>query len=196
MKIVAITGGFSTGKTTVANIFEELGAEVIDSDKLAHDIYSPNKPAWNKIVKYFGKSILCKNKKIDRSKLADIVFKNKENIKKLNSIVHPYVEKELKSIINKYKKNKKNKILIIEVPLLFEAGMREMFDKIIVVSCGAEEQYMRIKKKYKKNDKEISQRIKSQWDLSKKEGLADYIIDNNGTKRDTKRQIIRIFNSL
>ncbi|MEM7819873.1 MAG: dephospho-CoA kinase [Candidatus Aenigmatarchaeota archaeon] len=178
-RIIGITGSFGSGKTTVANIFKDLGAYVIDADKIAKQLMK-NKKIKSKIKNEFGT--------INRKNLSDVVFSDKRKLLKLNKIVHPIVIKEIKNRIKK----SKNKIIVVDVPLLFEAKMEKFFDKIIVVNCDKKMQIKRlIKKGFEKRD--ILKRIKSQLPIEKKLKFADYVIDNNMDIISTKKQVKKIW---
>ncbi len=185
--ILGITGSFGSGKTTVSNIFKKYGFEVINADKLYHGIYNKNKALRNKIKKEFGT--------LDRNKIKKIVFNDYKKLKKLNNITHPIIIREIKKIINN-KKNQNNANIVIDVPLLFEAKIQNMFDKIIVVKCSKKEQIRRLSKKKKYSKKEINNIINSQMLLKKKIKKADFAVDNSGTIKNTQKQLKKIINSI
>ncbi|OGW71441.1 MAG: dephospho-CoA kinase [Omnitrophica bacterium GWA2_41_15] len=188
MMIIGITGSFGSGKTTVAKMFAKLGAYAIDADKVYHSLIRPEKNCYKKIVKYFGKDILAKSGQIDRKKLGNIVFKDKSKLKILNSITHDEVIKGIKRIV----KTKKGKV-IIEAPLLIESGFYKEVDKVILVANKEEEQVKRIKEARGLSSKKILKRIRMQMPFKKKLALADFIIDNSGSKRDTLIQVKEIW---
>ena len=196
VKVIGITGGFKTGKSTVTHILSNLGARVIDTDKLAHRALLPGTDTYKKIVKEFGKRILNENDRIDRKKLAGIVFNDNKKLKLLNNIVHPYVKKELKKRLLEIKRDNPNAIVVVEVPLLFEAGMEQIMDKIIVVSASENKQIERAKKDISLSEDEIKKRIEAQMPMSKKKELADLEVDNNGSIEKTKRQIEKIWEKI
>ncbi len=186
--ILGLTGSFGSGKTMVAKIFKSFGAKVIDADKIAHRIIKPQSQIYQKIISIFGKNILKKNKTIDREKLAQIVFNNKNLLKKLNQIMHPQIIKIIKSQI----KNYKSKIIILDAPLLIEAGLANLVDKLIVVKAKKKEQIERLQAKLPLQKREILKRIKAQIPLQDKVRLADFVIDNSATIKNTKRQVAQI----
>ena len=196
VKVVGITGGFKSGKTTVAHILSNLGARVIDTDKLAHRALLPGTETYRRIVKGFGKRILNDNGRIDRRKLARVVFNDSKRLKLLNNIIHPYVKKELKKKLLEMKRDNLNTIVVVEVPLLFEAGMQQIMDKIIVVSASKNKQIERAKKDMSLSEDEIKKRIGVQMPMSKKKKLADLEVDNNGSIEKTKRQIEKIWEEI
>ncbi len=186
--LVGITGSFGSGKTTVAGIFRSYGAEIIDADRIAHSCIADGTQAYKRICKAFGKDILKKNRTIDRVKLAGIVFAHKGLLKKLNKIIHPEV---IRVIRNKIKKSRA-KIIVLDAPLLLEAGLRRMVDKLIVVKIKRAEQLERIQRKFSFSREDILKRIKHQMPLQLKVRLADFVIDNSGTIEETKKQIEEI----
>ena len=196
MKVIGITGGFKSGKTTVAHILSNLGARVIDTDKLAHRALLSGTETYRRIVKGFGKRILNENDRIDRRKLARVVFNDNKKLKLLNNIIHPYVKKELKKKLLEIKRDNPNAIVVVEVPLLFEAGMQQIMDKIIVVSASKNKQIERAKKDMSLSEDEIKKRIGAQMPMSKKKELADLEVDNNGSIEKTKRQIEKIWEEI
>lgn len=197
MLIVGLTGGIVSGKTTIARMFQELGAQVIDADEIARKVVRPGEKAWQGIVEYFGPEILREDLEINRKKLADIVFSNKEKLAVLNSITHPEIILMLKKQINQLKnKYQKNIICIVEAPLLFEAHLEDMMDKIIVVYLNREEQLKRLLLRNNLTREEAIQRIESQMPLEEKLSRADYVIDNCFSLQQTKKQVLQVWKEL
>ncbi|MDD5496855.1 MAG: dephospho-CoA kinase [Atribacterota bacterium] len=197
MLIVGLTGGIVSGKTTIAKMFQELGAQVIDADEIARKVVRPGEKAWQGIVEYFGPEILRDDLEINRKKLADIVFSNKEKLAVLNSITHPEIILMLKKQINQLKnKYQKNIICIVEAPLLFEAHLEDMMDKIIVVYLNREEQLKRLLLRNNLTREEAIQRIESQMPLEEKLSRADYVIDNCFSLQQTKKKVLQVWKEL
>ncbi len=197
MLIVGLTGGIVSGKTTIAKMFQELGAQVIDADEIARKVVRPGEKAWQGIVEYFGPGILREDLEINRKKLADIVFSNKEKLAVLNSITHPEIILMLKKQINQLKnKYQKNIICIVEAPLLFEAHLEDMMDKIIVVYLNREEQLKRLLLRNNLTREEAIQRIESQMPLEEKLSRADYVIDNCFSLQQTKKKVLQVWKEL
>ena len=190
--VLGVTGSFGSGKTTVAKTLGTLGAQVIDADRIAHSCMRAGHPAYKRIVSSFGEGILGKNRQIDRKKLAQTVFNNKKLLKRLNNLVHP----EVIGIIKQKIRASGSKMVILDAPLLIEAGQRKLVDKLIVVRISRAEQVSRIRKRMRLKESEILKRVKSQIPLRKKERLADFVIDNSGTRIDTKRQVREILNKM
>ncbi|MEK6876496.1 MAG: dephospho-CoA kinase [Nanoarchaeota archaeon] len=186
--IIGITGSFGSGKTTVSDIFKKYGFAVINADKLYHGIYNKNKALRNKIKKEFGT--------LNRNKIKKIVFNDYRKLKKLNNITHPIIIKEIKKEIDKIKKYNKEARIIVDVPLLFEAKIQNMFDKIIVVKCDEKTQIKRLLKKKKYSKGEIEHIINSQMPLKEKAKKADFVVDNSRSPKDSEKQTNQILESM
>src|SRR3989338_543 len=179
--IIGITGAFGSGKTTVANIFKKYGFEVINADELYHGIYGRDEKLKNKIIKEFGA--------LDRSKIKKIVFNDSKKLKKLNEITHPIIIKEIKNKIKEIKENNQSAKIVLDVPLLIEAKMQGMVDKIIVVKCDEKIQIKRLLNKGKHTKEEIRNIINSQMPIGEKLKYADFVVDNSGKIGKTEGQI-------
>jgi len=196
--IVGLTGGIVGGKSTVASMFRDLGAKIIDADKLGHSAILPYRPAWEKITRLFGKGVLQNDLTIDRGKLGKIVFTNQTLLKKLNEITHPEIIKLIKKEISfaKNKNHSQEKILIIDAALIYEAKIDRLMDKIIVVYIDEDEQVKRLAKRNNLSEDETLQRIKSQMPTKEKIEMADYVIDNSSSLYKTKKQVEKIWQEL
>lgn len=183
--VIGLTGSFGSGKSTVADIFAASGARRIDADKIAHSCIKPGRRVYAKIIAAFGPGLTGKNNEINRPRLARIVFSDKKKLKQLESILHPEIIKIIRKKISAIKKG----VVILDAPLLLEAGLKNIVDKLVVVKINRDEQLRRLlgKKFFKKQD--ILRRIKAQIPLSAKVCLADFIIDNNGSLTETKKQV-------
>ncbi|MFH1002209.1 MAG: dephospho-CoA kinase [bacterium] len=196
--IVGLTGGIVGGKSTVASMFRDLGAKIIDADILGHSVILPYKPARKKIVKLFGEDILRNDLTIDREKLGKIVFADQALLKKLNEITHPEIIKLIKKEINmaRNKTHNQEKILVIDAALIYEAKIDRLMDKIIVVYIDEDEQVKRLIERNNLSKDEASQRVKSQIPMKEKIKMADYVIDNNDKLDKTKKQVETIWQEL
>jgi len=195
MIIVGLTGNLGTGKSTVTNFFTELGAYIIDWDELAKEVTCPHSKAWEEIVVYFGEGILNDDLTINRQQLAELVFSNREMLERLNQIVHPEVFKEDERITNKIKNLDPHALIIKDIPLLFEVAPPIVADKIIVVSASEQTQLIRLEEKGMSRD-DAQNRIKSQLPLEKKIKSADFVINNDDSLEETKRQVEEIYSLL
>lgn len=196
--IIGLTGGIVSGKSTVARMFKDLGAKIVDADKLGHKVILPQRAAWKRIIKIFGKDILQKDQTINREKLGKIVFANQNLLKKLNKITHPEIIKLIKKEISLAKDDSKEekKILIIDAALIYETKIDRLMDKIIVVYLDEEEQLKRLIKRNNLFEKEALQKIKSQIPLKEKIEIADYVIDNSNSLDKTREQVEKIWENL
>jgi len=183
--ILGLTGSFGSGKSTVAGFLRSYGAKVIDADEIAHSLIKPGSKIYQRIVNAFGRGILRGNKAINREKLAGIVFSNKRLLKRLNVIVHPEVIRVMRQKI----KASSASVIVLDAPLLIEAGMAKIVDKLIVVTITGKKQIERAFKKTGLQRKDILKRIRAQIPLRNKIRVADFVIDNNGTIKKTKKQI-------
>ncbi len=193
--VIGVTGSFGTGKSTVSRLFGRLGARVINADKIAHETILPGHEIYKKIVSIFGPSILKKNKRIDRKKLANVVFCDKKRRLLLNSLIHPEVIKKIKGMIRKTKKRTKS-VYVVDVPLLIEAGLLGMVDKLIVVTTDKKTQIKRCMARWGAGRADVERRIRSQMSLSRKRLLADFIIDNNGSLYATGKVVKKIWREI
>jgi len=195
MIIVGLTGSVGTGKSTVTNFFRELGAYIIDWDELARGLVRPRLKAWKEIVEYFGKDLLSEDLTINRQKLAQIVFADKEKLEKLNQIVHPEVFKEDEKITNEIKNLDPDAVIIKDIPLLFEVAHPIFVDKVVVVAASEQTQLRRSEEKGMSRE-DAQSRIKSQLPLEEKIKSADFVINNDGPLEEIKRQVEEIYSLL
>ncbi len=195
MVVVAVTGGFGTGKTTVAQMFGERGAEIIDVDRIAHEAESPGKPAWHYIVREFGSAILNSDQTINRPKLAALVFSDEKARQKLNSATHPEILFETKKQIQACQ-TRYNGLVVVDIPLLFEVNWQNQFDQIVVVKASDQTVLDRIMRVRHMTAVEINQRIQSQLPLEQKLKRADFVVDNDNGLSETRHQVQKIVQQL
>lgn len=188
MILVGLTGGIATGKSTVAGMFKQCGATVIDADALAREAVQPGKPAWREIVHAFGKMILNSDRTVNRQTLGAKVFGNPAKLSRLERIIHPRVAREQMRLTKAAAKKDRNAVVIYDVPLLFEAGIDKRVDAIIVVTADRETQIARLKKRNGFTRAEALRRIKSQMPLAKKRKQADFIFDGTRSLSQLKKQ--------
>jgi len=197
MLIVGLTGGIVSGKTTVTQIFKRLGAKIIDLDEIAREIVNPQQKAWKKIVQNFGVEILKDNQEINRKKLAKIVFSNQEKLNLLNQITHPVIIEVMKKQLNQISNQTTGDVIcLIDAPLLFEAHIEHMMDKIIVVYINEKEQMTRLLQREGLSKDDAIKRIRAQMPIDDKVHLADYVIDNSFSLEQTKEQVFQLWREL
>lgn len=189
--LVGLTGNICSGKSKVAEYFEELGAYIIDLDKVVHELYDKNISLRYRLYKNFGLRISNKKLKVNRKKLGEIVFSDKSKLKKLEEIVWPYVNKETERRI----KNKKG-IIMVEAALLYESGLDKKFDKNVLVIVDEEKQIKRLMKKKNVSKEEALKKVRIQVPQLEKIGKSNYIIKNNGTLKLLKRNVEHVWRNL
>lgn len=193
--ILGLTGGIASGKSTVAKMFVDRGIPVIDSDLIARNLLKKGTTTYYELLEHFSDDILLTNKEINRKNLGRIIFANSGKRKLLNDIVHPEVLKIVSADIEKYKKCDE-KIIVIDVPLLFETDFHQFVDKTVVVYASYNEQISRLISR-DVIDKEYAQmKINAQMPLSEKVDLADYVINNSFSILQTKKEFNKILDEL
>lgn len=181
---IALVGNIASGKSTVEKIFEDNNFFVADTDKITHNLLNTPK-VMDDLKQYFGE-VIFENNLVSRQKLGKIVFEDEEKRKILENILHPLIKQK---ILNIFEQKKEEKAVIISVPLLFEAGMQNMFDKIIFVSSNLETRLERLIKRNSLTREEALLRINSQGDEELKIKQSDFIIKNNSSLNDLKSQV-------
>ena len=188
---IGITGSIACGKSTVSNYLREKGYIIIDADKLGH-IALTSDEVKEKLKKSFG-YIILENNEISREKLGKLVFGNNENLKVLNSIVHPYIRK---IILQLQEKHRDERLVFLDIALLFEAGFEDLVEKIIVVHVDEKIQFARLMSRNALSKEQAMFRIESQMSSNDKSKLGNYVINNSNTKEETYRQIDLILDEL
>lgn len=179
MLVIGLTGGIASGKSTVANILAGLGARIIDADKIAREIVEPGKPAWEEIKLTFGPQYLKFDGSIDRRALGNLIFSDATARQKLNAITHPLIKKEITDRVAVYRKQEPSGVIVIEAPLLLEAGMQPMVDEIWVVTAPEEVRLKRLMARDNLSREEALQRLKSQLPEEERLKYATRIIDTS-----------------
>ena len=196
MIVVGLTGGVATGKSSVARLFQDCGAIVIDADVLAREAVEPGRPAWRDIVRVFGKKVLQPDRTLDRRTVGRIVFGTRAKLKQLNAIVHPRVAREQNRLTREIVSKEPDAVIIYDAPVLIEAGAHKRMDKIIVVAADQATQMKRLCSRSRFSRAEALRRIRSQLPLAQKIKLADYVIDGTLSFEQTKNEVQRIYAQL
>ena len=189
--IIGLTGSIATGKSTIAKMFKELDIEVIDADLIAREVVEAGEPAYMDIVKAFGESILEDNKEINRKALGNIVFNDEAKRKTLNNIIHPAIRKEMLAQRDALIKSG-SEVIVMDIPLIFESGLEDYVEKILVAYTTETTQLKRLIARDKSTEEEAMSRIKSQISIEEKKEKADAIIDNNGTREESYNQLLDV----
>jgi dephospho-CoA kinase len=193
---VGLTGGIAAGKSTVARILAEKGACLIDLDELGHAVMEPEGPVWRDIVRHFGERILNTDRTIDRHKLGDIVFAEREKLDLLNRLVHPAVFKEWHRRIEEIRMIQPDAIVVSDIPLLIETGMKTMVDLVLLVYIPPEEQLARLVVRNGCSRDDAQRRIASQMPIGEKLSFADIVIRNDGSPETTRMALDEIWMEL
>ena len=190
MKLIGLTGGIASGKSTVSAILRRLGAKNIDADALARQIVEPHQPAWNEIVGTFGKEILQSDQTLDRKKLRKLVFDKPNARKKLEAITHPRIRRLAQEKIAESAATGAP-LVVYEAPLFFETGIHVWLRPVILVACDTATQKRRLQERDNLTEAEIEQHLGAQMSLEEKRKLANYVIENNGTLEELESAVER-----
>ncbi len=190
--VIGITGGIASGKSNVSNVIKDLGYPVIDSDQIVKELSEKNMPLYNAYIKEFGPDYLDIKGNLDKKKLAKIVFHDVKAKERMNKISHPIIVEEIKNRINKYNDG----LIFVDIPLLYEAKLEYLCDKIICVFLKKKLQVERLMARDGIDEDYALAKIHSQMDLYMKKELADYVIDSQGEFEETKKQVIEVINDI
>ena len=196
MILVGLTGGLASGKTTVAGLFQECGAFVIQADQLARTVVAPGKIAWKEIVKTFGPHVLRADRTLDRETLAKLVFQNPRKLSTLNRIVHPRVAREQVRQTNAIARRHPNAVIIYDAALLIEARAHERMDRVIVVTANQPTQLQRARQRDGLTQKEALGRIHGQLPLRTTRRFADHVLNGTVPVARLRPQVRRLYQVL
>ena len=196
---VGLTGGVACGKSTVADKFAKLGAQIVDADAIAHELYRPGEAVYQELVNHFGQEIIKVSGDLDRARLASIVFDG-GRVEELNKIVHPAVIKRQEQWMREVGEKDPYAVAMVEAALIFEAGVKERFDKIIVVTCKPAQKISRFAQRTGMPEAlaraDVERRNKAQISDEEKARRADYVVDNSASQDETGHQVQRIYAEL
>jgi len=194
---VGLTGNIASGKSEAARVFAELGAHIIDADRIAHESLSPGTATYTSVLSAFGKDLLNSDLSIDRRKLGSLVFKDAEKRTLLNNLVHPGVRKEIwRRMAEIEEETGSNCIVIVDAALLVEYGQYKLYHRLVVVTCDPSLQLARIVTRDGLSLEEAQARISSQMPVQEKLKVADYTIDTSGTFKETRRHIEAVYRDM
>lgn len=196
MKIIGLTGGIASGKSTVSCILSRLGALIIDADKIAREVVEPGEKALGLIVREFGDNVLKSNGTLNRKALGNIVFNDPKKLSLLNEITHPEIRKRILEYIKRYTSKEENRAIIIDAAVLIESGMHEFVDEVWLVYVDYKTQLSRLMERDNLDLKEAEARIKSQMPVEDKIKLSHKVIDNTGDIAYTEHQVKKLWTDI
>ena len=196
MSSIGLTGGIASGKSSVASIFAELGAKIIDADQLGHELLRSQTPTFEKILQQFGAGILGTDGEIDRGRLGEVVFGDPQKRAALNSIIHPAIMERRRELTRLHHAADPTSVVISDAALIYEAHIESWFAKIVVVWCRPEQQLERLLAKTSLSCEAAERRIRAQMEVEEKRRRADYVIDTSGPVADTRRQVTALYPQL
>ncbi len=195
MILVGLTGGIACGKSTVARLFANLGARVIDADRLVHQALTPGGAAFRSVVEAFP-GILDAEGRIDRARLGRVVFDDPDRRRQLEAILHPLVFREQEARTREYAREDPSAVVVFDAALLIESGAQQRMDQVIVVHADRNTQLARLRERDGLSPAEAEKRIRAQMDLEGKKCHADYLIDGGKTLPEVERRVREIFTEL
>jgi dephospho-CoA kinase len=198
MLVLGLTGGIGTGKSTVSSMFSELGAELIDADEIAHDLLAPGGEGASKVKELFGDEFIDGSGGVRRRELGKVVFSDPERRRLLERALHPLIIAEIQRRVSalRDRPDSDRLVVVVDAPVLLEAGARDLVDKVVVVAAEQSTQVARLKAAGRLSDAEIRERIASQMPVEQKAGLADFVVRNDGTLRETRLEVERLWREL
>ncbi len=195
MKVIGLTGGIGSGKSTVARYLAELGAVVLDADKVGHAVFQPDTEAWRDVVAAFGRQILTPGGEIDRKKLGEIVFNDPEAMSGLNKIMHPRMYDMVANQIAEYRRQGVD-VVVIEAAILIEAGWTSLVDEVWVAVASEAAVLKRLKEQRQLEAAQTQARIRSQLSSEERVKHADVVINNDGDLNEMKAQVRELWAKL
>ncbi|WP_106766373.1 dephospho-CoA kinase [Paenibacillus faecalis] len=193
---IGLTGGIATGKSTVSSMLTRKGALLVDADVIAREVMLPGHPVLAEVAAYFGQDIIQADGQLDRKKLGEIIFHDEKKRQALNEITHPAIRREIRKQMMDYEAAYPDRLVVVDIPLLYESELQSLFEKIIVVYVPREIQLHRLMERDNITKERAEARLNSQMDIEQKKQLADEVIDNSGTLEKTSDQVDELWKRL
>ncbi len=193
MLTIGLTGGIGSGKSTVTRILAELGATVMDADKIAHSTYSPGGPAYDDVVAAFGKGVLAPDGTVDRGRLGPMVFKDPSMLGKLTAAVWPATRQRIHEMIAEARARGERNPIVVEAAILIEANWQSLFDEIWLVSASKERVIERVERDRGLKPEQTEARIKAQLPDEERRKHSTLVIENNGTIAQLRQKLAQIW---
>ena len=190
---IGLTGGIGSGKSAASKMLAELGAPVLDADKVGHEIYQPGAPAYRDLIDAFGEGILATDRTIDRRKLGPIVFADPAALKRLNSIVHPKMFTRMGEMVAALRRDGERRPIVIEAAILIEANWQPLFDEIWLITASRERVIERVERDRGLNPEQTEARIRAQLSDEERRKYATAVIRNDGTLDELRAAVTRLW---
>lgn len=186
---IGLTGGIATGKSTVSQMLVARGAALIDADVVARRIMEPGHPVLAKVVERFGETVLLAGGQLNRKRLGEIVFSDPVERKALEDITHPAIRREMKAELEALERENPERLVVADIPLLYESGLENLYEKIMVVYVPRSLQLERLMQRDGLTAQQAELRLAAQMDIEEKRRRADILIDNSRSYEETESQI-------
>lgn len=190
---IGLTGGIATGKSTVSQMLERRGAALVDADRIAREVVEPGQAPLRQIAERFGQAVLNEDGTLNRRKLGQIVFSDEAERKALEAITHPAIRALMRERMERLEAEKPDRLVVVDVPLLFESKLQSLFEQVLVVYVPRSVQLARLMERDGLAEEEARKRLDAQMDIEDKKRLADYVIDNSSGLAETEEQIERFW---
>ncbi len=192
-RVIGLTGGIATGKSTVSRILSDRAA-IVDADRLAREIVEPGQEAWREIVDLFGRAALREDETLDRAYLRGIVFKEPAKRRRLEEITHPRIRALARQRI--VERSRDHAFVIYDAPLLFEARIHHWLRPVLLVACARPAQEQRLRRRDGLTEADVARHLKAQMSMDEKRRLADFVVDNNGTLAELERNVAQAWQAV
>jgi dephospho-CoA kinase len=193
---VGLTGGIGSGKSTASRYFESLGAFVLDADEEAKELITSNETVQHELISEFGTDIIDGTGRVDKKKLSRVAFQDEDHQQRLNSVVHPYIFNLIDKEFNRVFNNKKHGVFIVDAALIYETGFDAHLDYVIVVTAHLKNRMERALGRETLSREEILKRVGFQWPEEEKVNMADFVVHNDGTEVEFKKNIESLIKKL
>ncbi|MED4599169.1 dephospho-CoA kinase [Paenibacillus validus] len=186
---IGLTGGIACGKSTVAAMLVRRGALLVDADRIAREVVEPGTPVLAKVIERFGADLLQEDGSLNRKKLGERIFGDPEARRDLEGLLHPSIRATMRERMRAYENEFPDRLVVVDIPLLYESGLQSMVERVMVVYVPREVQLMRLMARDGLSPEQAEQRLQSQMPIEEKRRLADIVIDNTGSLEETEKQI-------
>jgi dephospho-CoA kinase len=193
---IGLTGGIACGKSTVSAMLTELGAQIVDADRVAREVVLPGEPALQAIVEKFGQAVLNEDGTLNRQALGSLVFGQADRLRELEAITHPAIRQRMRAQMDEAERHEADAIIIADIPLLYETEQQTSYEGVVVVYVPHKVQRERLMNRNSLSVEEAERRIGLQMDIERKRSMADWVIYNSGTLEETRKQVQQLWDSL